>query len=526
MERYTQTESYWKQFKVTEEDIDRIYNLLMEASRPVETERLARVVMEGRIRDEERRLQDILSKGRVYRPKETYNVGDTLVFPALDYAVGTVVGKRAGHNPAYPDFQVIQVQLEGEETPREFASGLDAPHRLNDNGDVSALTGGLSVDDIFSKYGHFVVEALEQDLRKREDDFVYIEGGWFLRDSLAEIHIGHLNIAEAVIDLRGEPVTLDEILKELELPEEIPLDVQRLSLAHALRQDERYVSVDVNGEIRWYLRRFLPPALAEEPRLLRYEPVPYRRDSLTLSLLQLEWELDDEWSDTEEEEESVGTALVPSATLVLIYPHWRYGTIPMTSRVRHLLPPVRADVAMITLVDGRWGERFTGWISPAHRLIAGLDNWYQKHKISVGAYIIVERKVEEPGTYIVDFHPRRPKREQVRTARIKDGKVTFELSKQEVVCETDEHVLLAVADTQAFDEYVASLPDPLPPLQETVDALFPELAELNPQKVVHAKTLYSAVNLVRRCPPGPVFAVLAESEKYEDVGDGQWVERH
>jgi len=506
---------------LTEEDIDRIYNVLMEALAPVDTERLAWVVVEGRIKDEEKRLHEILSRGKVYHPREVYNIGDTLVFPALDYAVGTVVGKRAGYNPAYPEFQVIQVQLEGEKTPREFASGLEAPHRLNDNGDSSPLSGHVSAEEIFDQYGHYVKKTLEQELARRSDDFVRIANGWFLRDSLAEINIGHLNIADAVMDIRREPVSLDDILAELDLPEEIPPEIQRLSLEHALANSENFVSVDVNGERRWYLRRLLPRALAEEPRLLRYDPIPYRRDALPLSLLQIEWELDDEWSDTMDEE-GVGTSLIPSATLILIYPHWRYGTVPITSRVRGIMPSFDTDVALITLVDGRWGERFTGWVSPRHRLIAGLDDWYQKHKIPVGAYIIVERKVEEPNTYVIDFRPRRMKREWVRTARLEGERLTFEMNKQEVACETDEHVLLSVADPEAIDAYVESLPDPLPPIQETVGSIFPELSKLNPEGKVHAKTLYSAVNVIRRCPPGPIFAVLAESDEYQDVGDGYW----
>ena len=518
MERHTQTEVYWQQFQLSEEDLDRIYNYLLEATAPVPTSTLARMIIEGRMKEEERRLQEVLSRGKVYRPKEKYDVGDVVVFPALDYAVGTVVGMRQGHNPAYPEFQVIQVQLEGETKPREFASGLSVPHRLNENGDSqpTAGAGGLSVDEVFEKYGQYVIDVLERELSQRGDDFVYLKGGWFLRDSLADIHVGHLNIAEAVIDLRGEPLPVEEILPELELPEEIPEEIQRLSLEHALQHDERYVSVDVDGEIRWYLRRLLPEALATEPRLLRYDPIPYRRDDIPLALLQIAWELDDEWSISSEE---------PAGAFVLIYPHWRYGTIPMTSRVRGILPEVKADLAQIHLVDGRWGERFVGWVSPQHRLIAGMNDWYQQHKIPVGSYIILERKVDEPNTYVIDFRPRRMKREWVRTARVEDDRLTFEMRKVEVACETDEHVLLSVADPKAVDRLVDALPDPLPPIQEDVDRVFPELAKLNPQGTVHAKTLYSAINVTRRCPPGPIFAVLATSERYQDMGDGYWAER-
>jgi len=37
---------------------------------------------------------------------------------------------------------------------------------------------------------------------------------------------------------------------------------------------------------------------------------------------------------------------------------------------------------------------------------------------------------------------------------------------------------------------------------------------------VHAKTVYSAVNLVRRCPPGPIFAILTSDARIQEIGGG------
>jgi len=34
------------------------------------------------------------------------------------------------------------------------------------------------------------------------------------------------------------------------------------------------------------------------------------------------------------------------------------------------------------------------------------------------------------------------------------------------------------------------------------------LAKLNPQGQIHAQELYAAINLVRRCPPGPILDIL------------------
>jgi hypothetical protein len=45
------------------------------------------------------------------------------------------------------------------------------------------------------------------------------------------------------------------------------------------------------------------------------------------------------------------------------------------------------------------------------------------------------------------------------------------------------------------------------------------LAKLNPQSHVHASELYTAVNIIRRCPPGPILALLASRPWFIHVGD-------
>jgi hypothetical protein len=45
---------------------------------------------------------------------------------------------------------------------------------------------------------------------------------------------------------------------------------------------------------------------------------------------------------------------------------------------------------------------------------------------------------------------------------------------------------------------------------------------MTPQRTVHAKTIYSAVNVLRRCPPGPIFATLVARPEFEHVGGPYW----
>jgi hypothetical protein len=60
-------------------------------------------------------------------------------------------------------------------------------------------------------------------------------------------------------------------------------------------------------------------------------------------------------------------------------------------------------------------------------------------------------------------------------------------------------------------------------LFEYLTRLFPEIAKLSGQGLVHAKALYSALNLTRRCGTVPVFAELTRRACFDPVGDGNWV---
>ena len=50
--------------------------------------------------------------------------------------------------------------------------------------------------------------------------------------------------------------------------------------------------------------------------------------------------------------------------------------------------------------------------------------------------------------------------------------------------------------------------------------LMPELVRLSPQATVHAKTIYSAVNLLRRTAPGPIFSLLSTEPCFVPMAGG------
>jgi hypothetical protein len=62
-------------------------------------------------------------------------------------------------------------------------------------------------------------------------------------------------------------------------------------------------------------------------------------------------------------------------------------------------------------------------------------------------------------------------------------------------------------------------------LRDLIGDLFPELAKLSPQGTVHARSMYAAVNMLRRVAPGPLFAEWSLHPSVRIVGDGYAVSR-
>jgi hypothetical protein len=94
------------------------------------------------------------------------------------------------------------------------------------------------------------------------------------------------------------------------------------------------------------------------------------------------------------------------------------------------------------------------------------------------------------------------------------------LQKQAIACEYDEVMIVAEAEPAETDELRRKLYRRGPSVNELLEELAPQLMGLSTQGTVHAKTLYSAINLVRRTAPGPIFAALVGNPRFHDVGGG------
>ncbi|MCK4471972.1 MAG: hypothetical protein KAW49_09330 [Anaerolineae bacterium] len=519
IQRKTQHPAYWgDEFTVTPDDLQYLSTLLVEDELPRSAEELSQALILRRCQEEESLIERALSKGSPYQPRRGYEVGEQVVFPALGYRVGGVVSVRPGHNPEYGSFQVIQVEF-GEGERREFASELVVDHPLNhEMRDDTA--GGLephSPEELAALYGPQVGAALEKCL-EAESDFVRLAGEWFRRDLLVEVNIGHLNLAEAVLDMAGGgPLPTDALLSDLELPEEVTTQLRVFSLNYALQEDGRFDEVGPAGEVLWFLCRLEPEGARSVPPWLQYEPLDYNPALLTSEMLALERELDDEWSNLD------SPADVPEpVTIVLAYPHWRSGTLPLSSRLAHVFPTGRTHHIRFTFVDGETGAEMPGWVVGEGRYVYGLEEWYRTYDVPTGAYLELARG-ERPGTVVIRRRSRRPRREWVWVASPVDGRLTFEMRKVLIACEHDELIVVAGEAPEVMDTVWAHTHEQGLSLSQLIADMFPELAKLSPQGAVHATTLCNAVNFAKRVPPGPLLAELVTSGVHAPVGDNYWV---
>jgi len=521
IQRKTQHPAYWSdEFTVTPDDLQYLSTLLLEDELPRSAEELGQALIQHRCRQEEALIERAMSKGTPYRPRRSYEIGEQVVFPALGYRVGEVVGVRPGHNPEYGSFQVIQVKFERGKK-REFASEFTADHPLNQEEHASTVEGAklYTSEELSAMYGSLVGKALEQRLES-EPDFVRLAGKWFRRDLLVEVNVGHLNLAEAVLDMAGGgPLPTEDLLGDLELPEEISPQLRTFSLNYSLQEDERFDEVGPAGEVLWFLRSMEPEDVQSTPVYLRYQPLEYDHTLLTSEMLALERELDDEWSNL-----SSPAEITEPVTIVLTYPHWKSGTLPLASRLVHVFPTGRTQRIRFTLVDGDTGAEMSAWVVREGRYVYGLEEWYRAHDIPVGAYLELERG-EKPGTVIIRRRSRRPRREWIRIALPMEGRLTFEMRKQLIPCQYDELMILAGEDSQAMAMVWTRTHEQKLSLSQLIAEVFPELAKLSPQGTVHAATLYSAINVAMRTPPGPMLAELVASGAYSPVGDNYWVLR-
>jgi hypothetical protein len=510
-----QNYDFWaSEFSVSKSDVEQLYNHFLEAQRPQTADQLARVLIAHRVAEESNRIKQRLSGRTVYQPQNACEVGERLVFPGMKYALGTVQSTRQGYDPRYGHYDVIAVDIAGR--TREFASNLPGEHKLNlVEGEEFDPFIDVDLEDLYERFSNMVAKTTVQALERREE-FIQLSNKWFVRGLMAEVNIGHLHLAEAILEVNeGGPLPTTEIMVHLDMDPGLAEEVRRFSLDYALLNDDRFDEVGPPGEIQWFLRRLEPDEVRVVPERLRYTPMSFDRALLSPQLLLLERELDDEWSELPPE-----TVAQPTI-LSLTYPHRWAGTLPLSARTAPLFPTGTSPRQRIVIVDEASGEEMVGWVVKEHRYIFGLKQWYEDNNIPVGGFITLKPGPKE-NVVLIDYDRRRAKKEWVRLATVADNQIDFELERRNVGCGYDDLLIVGTDYVAALDALARRFEANQRSLGSLLAGFFPKLAKLNPQETVHTKTLYSAINMVRRMPPGPLFAELIKNPAFQPVGDHYW----
>jgi hypothetical protein len=505
---------YWKEFKIINSDMEFLYNHLLDLEIPQSPAELASELVKYRIEQEKKAAEKKQSgEGTIYFPKDIHEVNQNLIFPGLDWKKGKVKQIRVAVNPDLPPFNVIEVEFtDGEQ--KSFSSHL-LDHPLNNDVHLNVEDKSLDEGIILQEYG----ESLQQQLLlvlNENPDLVQIAGRWFPRALLVDVNIGYLNLAEAVLaEASGGPLSVNSILDQIELPTDVNMKLTEFSLNLALQEDERFDEVGPAGETLWFLKDFEPEGVKTRPVYLQYSKIEHENEKSRELSNQLEEIIPDEL-----EEGSYYKGPIDELTFPLLYPHWRCGTLPLSGKVKTFFPTAyEAPRVQFNFMDGDTAESFSGWVVRSYNYIYGLKEWFQAKGLLPGGLVKIIRG-KHAGEVIIKADKRKPSREWIRTVLIgSDGGIVFAMLKQLVATSFDERMIIAIPDTEAIDHLWDQYSKKRVSLNQVVYSMMRELSKLNPQGHVHAEEIYSAVNIIRRCPPNPILNILMENSWSNYLGD-------
>lgn len=505
---------YWTNFEVLNEDLEFLYNHLLEIETPLTPAELVKILVAERIRKEKAILASKqTAAGAIYLPKDHYQVGQALQFPALEWKTGLVESIRAGTKPDIAPYEVINVTF-GDGEVRSFAAGLE-DHKLNQPVAVNLDDPQLNEQSVLKTYSPHLVDILSEELQSNPD-IVPIAGRWFPRALLVDINIGHLNLVEAVLEVAGGgPLPTRELMDQIDLPDDVNPKLNEFSLNLALQEDGRFDEVGPAGQVLWFLKRLEPDPVQQPPVSLKYNPINYDPKRVSHLLSQFEGQMADELEDCSSLK---GTS--EEVSLSLIYPHLRAGTLPLCAGMVRLFPTAyESPRIQFNFVDGETGQKIPGWVVRPYNYVYGLKDWYNKNELIPGSIITLQRG-KNPEEVIVRSNRKRPIRDWVRTAMVgSDGGIVFAMLKHSITSTLDERMAMVISDSAVLDQLWEQGGRQRGPLANIVKTIMRELAKLSPQGHVHAQELYAAVNVVRRCPPGPILSLLVDNAWAVHLGD-------
>lgn len=510
-------EQQWKDLQVTSEDLQAISAFLFEKESPLPIEGLARVLISTRLenaRAELKKKQKDL--GKIYLPKDTHAVGERIVFPQRSWESGTVTATHPGNNPEIGDFTVMTVEF-SDGAIKEYAANVE-DHPLNTVDYEAASDSAIALEEIWQQFGADIKTKLRAAL-DNQSDLVRIGYTWFPKSLLIDIGPGHLNLAEALLDAKdGGPMSSAELMSQLELSNGENDKLMEFSLNYELQEDPRFDEVGTTGVIAWFLKRLEPQSVLETPiylrvpaRLPEIEEIP---DATAKMMLSTSDELFKYGSQNGEEDAAA------QASVVLNFPHWRSGTLPINTETRKIFPSaLETEHVKFSLKDAASGELISAWVVRKQNYVYGLRDWYEAQNLIPGS-IIELFATDNPAVVKIRPQKKRSNKEWIKTVLVgADGGLVIALLRQPIYAGFHDRMAIAIPDLSTIDKLWEDRKSKNIPLKVDVMRMMNELSKLNTQRHVHFLDLYAAMNIIRRTPPQDLLSVLSTSDEITHVGD-------
>ena len=502
----------WPALNINEEDLDLIYNRLLEKETPMTPLQLAEDLIENRIKEYQKSNSAESKKNdNYYRPMNHYEPGNVIEFPLLNGEKGTVESVRKGVNPAAGEFSVIAVKMEnGDE--KEFAADL-AVHRLNsydyDNPDQNLLNPKY----VFKKFGRQIGKKIAVVLSGNED-LVRIGSFWFPQALLTEVNPGYLNLAEAVLEMEeGRPLTTEEILEQIDYPSDSNSELTVFSFNYAMQNDPRFAEVGPSWAILWTLKEMQPEDVRRVPMTLKYNAnIPAcegAEQAIPVEMMQDELEEDQLVEPMESAD---------SFTVCVSYPHWKAGTLPLIGALQSIFPTANeTDNVIFTFKDKKCGDTFPGWVILSKNYVCGLKQWYRTNGIIPGSIFRIN-KTEELGTIELELIPPRASKDWIRSFQL-DAKnhFSFVTNQHKVTTQFDERMAIYVENSPQLDTFWEANNRSESNINRQIELVLKELAKDNPQGIIHFQEIYAGINMLRRVPPKVLYAILLHQESVTQI---------
>ena len=259
----------WSSVNIDENDLDLIYNCLLEKETPMTPVQLADTVIESRISEYEKSEEGEKEPDNdYYRPMKAYAPGDEITFPLLEGKKGVVESVRPGNNQQLGEFSVISVTFE-DGSSKEFAASLGS-HKLNDFDYDNPDPRMTDPKYVKKKFGRMIGKKIAAILSQNED-LVRIGNFWFPQALLTDVNPGYLNLAEAVLEMEeGRPLHTEEILEQLEYPMDSNPELTVFSFNYAMQNDPRFGEVGPANVVLWTLKELQPEDVRKVPMTLKF----------------------------------------------------------------------------------------------------------------------------------------------------------------------------------------------------------------------------------------------------------------